>query len=44
MIEIKREVKQVTITATRDGKTVVLQPVISRSGDGFDGVVDGGTL
>ena len=44
-ITVTREVKQVTVTVTREGKEIKLQPIISKSSDsGFDGTVDGGTL
>lgn len=44
-ITATRVVKSVTVNATRDGKTITLQPVISKSssGDAWDGIVNGGT-
>ena len=43
-IEITREVKDITVVVTRNGKEVILQPTISRVTDGgFDGIVNGGT-
>lgn len=41
-ITITREVREVNITVTRNGKTVVIQPTISKNG-GFDGNINGGT-
>lgn len=43
MIEITRNITPVTITVTREGKEVILQPIISKNNGGFDGIVDGGT-
>ena len=35
-ITATRVVKEVTITATRNGKTVIIQPVISKNGNSGD--------
>ena len=40
-IEINRTVKEVTINATRDGKTVTIQPIISK--EIKDNNINGGT-
>ena len=44
-IIITREVKEVTIVVSREGKEVIIQPVLSKNGnnEGFDGIVNGGT-
>ena len=43
-IEITREVKEITVVVTREGKEFILQPIISKVTDsGFDGIVNGGT-
>ena len=44
-ITVTREIKDVTINVTRNGKVITLQPVISKngSGDSWDGIVNGGT-
>lgn len=36
-IVIKREVKEVKITATRNGKSITIQPIISRNSNSLNG-------
>jgi len=45
MITVTREIKEVTIVVSREGKEITLQPVLSKNGnnEGFDGIVNGGT-
>lgn len=39
-----RNVISVTITASRDGNSIKLQPILNKNGEGFNGIVNGGTL
>jgi len=42
-ITATREVVEVSVTATRNGQSIVLQPILIKSEGGFDGIVNGGT-
>ena len=44
-IEVTREVKEVTVVVSREGKQVVIKPILNKTSIGdFDGIVNGGTL
>lgn len=42
-ITATRQVIEVEVTATRNGQSVVLQPILVKGGEAFDGIIDGGT-
>lgn len=42
-ITIEQDVTPVTITLEQSSNTVVVNPVVCKAGEGFDGIVDGGT-
>ena len=42
-IEVLQTVKEIDITIEQNGNTVTITPVICKTCEGFDGVIDGGT-
>lgn len=42
-ITVTHNVQEIKITATYAGSSTIINPVICKQGQGFDGIVNGGT-